>query len=196
MNHDMRDDPEVNYIPKSVLEHGMEIVLRSVRPDEETLVFSFLVLAARMPEGGEPIQKALSDPSLNKYWLDWGRPGDLGIVAENSSTGMPVACAWLRLFTKEQAGGSFFSKQVPELAMSVVRDCRGKGIGTMTLRRLIEEGRSQFTGIVLSVRNDNPTSRLYERLNFKLIPGSQITNRMGTESFHMYLDFGSELPGG
>jgi len=186
----------VSHILQSVPEHGLEIVLRSVQPHEETLVFSFLVLAARMPEGGEPIQKALSDPSLNKYWLDWGRPGDLGIVAEDSSTGMPVACAWLRLFTKEQAGASFFGEQIPELAMSVARDHREKGIGTMTLRRLIEEGRSQFPGIVLSVRNDNPAARLYERLDFKLIPDSQMINRMGTESFHMYLDFGSELPGG
>jgi GNAT superfamily N-acetyltransferase len=188
----VRDDPEVNHVPKSVQEHGREIVLRSVHPDEGTLVFSFLVLAARMPEGGEPIQRALSDPSLNKYWLDWGRPGDLGIVAEDSSTGMPVACAWLRLFTKEQSGTSFFGELVPELAMSVVCDYRGKGIGTTTLRRLIEEGGSHFAGIVLSVRNDNPAARLYERLDFKPIPGSQMINRMGTESFHMYLELPSE----
>lgn len=193
--YNIRDDPEVSHIPKSVPEHGMEIVMRSVQPHEETLVFSFLVLAARMPEGGEPIQKALSEPPLNKYWLDWGRPGDLGIVAEDSTTGIPVACAWLRLFTKEQAGASFFGERVPELAMSVAREYRGKGIGTTTLRRLIEECRSQFPGIVLSVRNNNPAARLYKRLNFKLIPDSQMINRMGTESFHMYLDLRSELHG-
>jgi GNAT superfamily N-acetyltransferase len=183
----------VSRILQSVPEYGLEIVPRSVQPLEETLVFSFLVLAARMPEGGEPIQRALSVSSLNKYWLDWGRPGDLGVVAENTSTRMPVACAWLRLFTKEQAGASFFGEQVPELAMSVVRDYRGKGIGTTILRRLIEEGRSQFPGIVLSVRNNNPAARLYKRLNFKLIPDSQMINRTGTESFHMYLDLRSEL---
>jgi hypothetical protein len=71
----------------------MEVILRNVQPDEETLIFSFLVLAARMPEGGEPIQKALSDPFLRKYWVEWGRPCDIGIVAEDSSTGMAVACA-------------------------------------------------------------------------------------------------------
>jgi len=71
----------------------MEIVLRNVRPKEEALIFSFLTLASRMHEGNEPIQKALSDLALNRYWIDWGRPGDTGIVGELETTGMPVACA-------------------------------------------------------------------------------------------------------
>ena len=172
----------------------MEIALRNVQSDEETLVFSFLVLAARMPEGSEPIQKALSDPALNKYWRGWGRPGDTGIVAEDRSTGMAVGCAWLRLFTKEQAGESFFGDQIPELAMSVVPEFRGNGIGAMTLRRLTKEVRLHFPGLVLSVRKDNPAVRLYERLSFQEILGSQMINRVGTESIHMYLDLRRNCP--
>jgi GNAT superfamily N-acetyltransferase len=172
----------------------MEITLRNVRPQEGALIFSFLTLAARMPESDEPIQKALCDPALNRYWIDWGNSGDIGIVAELQSTGMPVACAWLRLYTKEQAGASFFGKDVPELAMGVVPKYRGNGIGTTTLRYLIEEVRSRFPGIVLSVRRDNPAIRLYERFSFTVIPESQMINRVGTESIHMYLDLGSEPP--
>lgn len=62
------------------------------------------------------------------------------------------------------------------------------GIKTATLRRLIEEVRFRFPGIVLSVRTDNRAMRLYERLSFKVIPNSQMINRVGTESIHMYLD--------
>jgi ribosomal protein S18 acetylase RimI-like enzyme len=147
-----------------------------------------------MPEADEPIQKAISDPALNRYWIDWGSAGDIGIVAELQSTGMPVACAWLRLYTKEQAGASFFGEQVPELAMGVVSKYRGNGIETTTLRRLIEEVRFRFQKIVLSVRRDNPAVRLYERLSFKVIPESQMINRVGTESIHMFLDLRSESP--
>lgn len=173
---------------------SMEITLRSVRPDEETLIYSFLTLAARMPEEDEPIQKALSDPLLNRYWVGWGSPGDFGIVAELRSTGMPVACAWLRLSSKEQAGASFFGEHLPELAMGVVPKYRGNEIGTTTLRRLIEGVRFQFPGIVLSVRKENPAVRFYERFSFNVIPNSQMINRIGTESIHMYLDLRSELP--
>jgi len=146
-----------------------------------------------MPEADEPIQKALSDPALNRYWIGWGRTGDVGIVAEVQPTGMPIACAWLRLYTHEEAGASFFGESVPELAMSVVPKYRGNWTGTTTLRRLIEDVRSQVPGIVLSVRRDNPAIRFYERLSFKTIPESQMVSRVGTESVHMYLALGVEL---
>ncbi len=165
----------------------MEILLRNVQQNEETLIFSFLTLAARMPEGGEPIQKALSDPFLKKYWVDWGRPGDIGIVAEDPSTGMAVACAWVRLFTKEQAGTCYLGEGIPELAIGAVPGFRGNGIGTRTLSHLIDEVRSQFPGICLSVRSDSPAVRLYERLSFRKVPGSETTNRVGTESCNMFL---------
>lgn len=167
----------------------MAILLRNVQPQEETLIFSFLLLAARMPEGNEPMQKALSDPFLQKYWTGWGRPGDFGIVAEDSSVGFAVACAWVRLFTKEQAFGCLCGDGVPELAMGVVPGFRAKGIGTQVLRRLIEELRSQFCGICLSVRSDNPAVRLYDRFSFRRVSGSEITNRIGTESCTMFLRF-------
>ena len=170
-------------------EPRMKIVLRNVQPNEETLVFSFLVLAARLPEGGEPIQKAHSDPFLRKYWVDWGRPGDIGIIAEDSSIGIAVACAWVRLFTMEQAGACFVGERIPELAMGVVPEFRGSGIGTKALRRLVEEVQSQFRGICLSVRSDNPAVRFYERLSFRRVAESEMTNRVGTKSYSMYLEF-------
>jgi GNAT superfamily N-acetyltransferase len=167
----------------------MEFILRNVQPNEETLIFSFLVLAARMPEGNEPMQKALSDPFLRKYWIDWGRPGDIGIVAGDSSSGIAVACAWVRLFTREQAGACFLGEHVPELAMGVVPEFRSIGLGTKVLSRLIDETRSKFRGICLSVRDDNPAARFYERLSFRKVADSETTNRVGTTSCNMYLEF-------
>jgi len=79
----------------------------------------------------------------------------------------------------------FFGEHIPELAIGVLPNYRGNGIGAAILRRLIEEVRFQFPGIVLSVRRDNPAIRFYERLAFKVIPESQIVNRVGTESIHM-----------
>jgi len=78
--------------------------------------------------------------------------------------------------------------------MGVVPMYRGRGIGNRTLRRLIEDVRFQFQGIVLSVRRDNPAVRLYERVSFKEIPDSQMVNRVGTGSIHTYLGLLSKLP--
>ncbi len=167
----------------------MESSVRKVNSNEETLIFSFLFLASRMLEGNEPIQKAVTDPFLKKYWFGWGRPGDLGVVSIDGATGIPISCSWVRLFSKEEAGTSFVGEGFPELATGTVEKFRGKGVGTVTLQSLIELAKPTYPGICLSVREDNPAVKLYERLSFKMVPGSEMKNRIGTKSFNMLLQF-------
>lgn len=71
----------------------------------------------------------------------------------------------------------------------MVSDFRASGIGTATLRILIEELRSKVPAICLSVRKDNPAVRLYERFSFEQVRGSERVNRIGTESQNMLLSF-------
>ena len=163
------------------------ISLRLVAPDEAPLVFSFLTLAARMADSNEPIQQALIDKQLTKYWQGWGRPGDLGIVASRELDALPVCCAWVRQLPPGDDG--YLAPGVLELAFGTVASERGQGIGSRTLARLIEEcRRAAALGISLSVRADNPVVRLYQRLGFELV--SEIVNRVGTRSLVMRLDLG------
>jgi ribosomal protein S18 acetylase RimI-like enzyme len=161
--------------------------LRLVEPAESALVFSFLTLAARMEESGEPIQKALSDAYLVKYWQAWGRPGDLGVTAIREADGLPISCAWLRRFSAQEAGETFVDERTAELAFGSVASERGRGVGTRVLTRLIELAAPDYAGISLSVRADNPAVRLYERLGF--VRTSELTNRVGTKSLTMLLRF-------
>ncbi|MFL5813383.1 MAG: GNAT family N-acetyltransferase [Bdellovibrionia bacterium] len=163
------------------------IQIRAVSHDEEALIFSFLYLAARMPEGNEPIQKALSDPFLRKYWSRWGRPGDFGLVAIDEASKVPVSCAWLRVFSKEEAGPSFVEDGLPELGIGTIESFRGKGIAAELLKALIQESKGKFPGICLNVRDDNPSRKIYERLGFQDVPGSKMKNRVGTVSRNMLL---------
>jgi ribosomal protein S18 acetylase RimI-like enzyme len=165
-----------------------DITLRPISPHESALIFSFLTIAARMDESGEPIQKALTDPVLMEYWQDWGQPTDVGIVAESADLGYPVGCAWVRLFTGQEPGYGHVSDDIPELAFGVIKDLRNQGIGTLLLERLVEDCRSRFPGVSLSVRQDNPVVRLYERLGFRQ-EGAAFTNRVGTSSMTMLLRF-------
>jgi ribosomal protein S18 acetylase RimI-like enzyme len=161
-----------------------KVTLRAVEPHESALVFSFLTLAARMAESNEPVQKALVDKQLTKYWQGWGRPGDLGIVAIRELDALPVCCAWLRQLPDDDDG--FLADGVLELAFGTLPSERGGGIGTQTLTRVIEECRPTAKGISLSVRADNPAVRLYRRLGFETL--SEIVNRVGTQSLVMKLD--------
>ncbi|MDA0203793.1 MAG: GNAT family N-acetyltransferase [Acidobacteria bacterium] len=164
------------------------ITLRTVAPHDSALIYSFLTIAARMDESGEPVQKALSDPALIKYWKNWGLPTDLGIVAESAELNYPVGCAWLRLFTGEEPGHGHVSDDIPELAFGVIKSLRNQGIGTLLLERLIADCRTQYPGISLSVRQDNLAVRIYERAGFRQ-HGDVFTNRVGTSSMTMLLRF-------
>lgn len=166
----------------------MPIKLRQASSDDKALIYSFLTIAARMDDSDEPIQKALTDPALVKYWQDWGRPADLGLVAESSEFNYPVGCAWVRLFSGEAPGFGHISDDIPELAFGVVKNCRGQGIGTLLLERLLAECRGKYPGVSLSVRQDNPAVRLYERCGFRTV-GEGFINRVGTASITMLLRF-------
>ncbi len=159
--------------------------LRVVEQDESELIFSFLTLAARMTESNEPIQKALTDEELTKYWQRWGRTADLGVVAIRDLDGVPVSCAWVRQLPLGDAG--YVAEGVLELAFGTVASERGAGIGTRVLVRLIELCRPIAQGISLSVRAENPALRLYQRLGFRVT--AEITNRVGGKSVTMLLDF-------
>lgn len=163
--------------------------IRRVLRSESTLIFSFLTLAARMQESGEPIQKALCDRELTRYWRNWGRSGDLGVVGESDSVAYPVSCAWVRLFSREEAGAEYVGNDIPELAVGTVPSARGQGVGTKTLQALLSLCETRYAGVSLSVRLANPAIRLYERLGFRRLPGGPIMNRIGTESTVMLLNF-------
>jgi len=137
-----------------------------------------------MAESNEPIQQALVDKQLTKYWEDWGRPGDLGVVAIRELEALPVCCAWVRQLP---AGDEYYLEDgVLELAFGTVASERGQGVGTATLARLIDDCRSVGAlGISLSVRADNPAVRLYQRLGLATL--SEIVNRVGTRSLVMKL---------
>ena len=115
---------------------SMDVRIRTVLPNEATVISSFLTLAARMQESGEPIQEALRDHELTRYWQNRGRPGDLGVVAESDSVGYPVSCAWVRLFSREEAGADYVGENIPELAIGTIPAARGLGVGTRTLQAL------------------------------------------------------------
>ena len=173
----------------------MDVRIRTVLPSESALIISFLTLAARMQESGEPIQKALRDHELTRYWQDWGRQGDLGVVAESDSVGYPISCAWVRLFSREEAGADYVGEDIPELAIGTISTARELGVGTRILQALLSLCKTRYSGVSLSVRLDNPAIRLYERLGFRRTSASPIVNRVGTESIVMLLRFDPSGPG-
>ena len=100
------------------------------------------------------------------YVKAWGRPGDNALIA--LSDGFRVGAAWYRLFQESLPGYGFVDERTPELAIAVVPNARGKGVGRALLDGLLERARAGgFEAVSLSVdRNNEGAISLYERHGF------------------------------
>jgi ribosomal protein S18 acetylase RimI-like enzyme len=109
-----------------------------------------------------------ADLPVARYVLNWGRPGDEGLVALDDAN--PVGAAWYRLFPREEAGFGFVGESTPELTIAVVPSRRGKGFGHELLTGLLDRARrAGYEALSLSVEKDSPAVSLYERYGFRRV---------------------------
>ena len=116
--------------------------LRTARPDAADVQFlwQMLVEAAswRPAEPKISVSEAIADPSHARYVADWGRDGDLGVIAE--AAGMERGLVGV-VFTEHAHGYGFIDPAVPEISIAVITEMRGTGVGTALLKALIDRAR-------------------------------------------------------
>jgi ribosomal protein S18 acetylase RimI-like enzyme len=114
------------------------------------------------------------------YVKGWGRPGDTVLIAVDD--GFPVGAAWYRLFKRDHPGYGFVDEDTPELAIAVVPNRRGRGIGDALVNALCERARTErYQALSLSVeRGNEPLVAFYEKHGFKRVHedgGASVTMR-------------------
>jgi len=110
-----------------------------------------------------------ADIPLARYVENWGRSGDVALIA--TETGHRVGAAWFRLFKEAAPGYGFVDERTPELAIAVVPNARGKGVGTALLEALLRDARAAgYPTISLSVDRANAGAiELYGRHGFEQV---------------------------
>jgi ribosomal protein S18 acetylase RimI-like enzyme len=103
------------------------------------------------------------------YVKAWGRPGDTAVIALEG--GFPVGAAWYRLFGEDRPGYGFVDERTPELAIAVVPNARGKGVGSRLLDALLGRARDAgYPSVSLSVDRANEGAiELYRRHGFERV---------------------------
>ena len=142
--------------------------IRRARPTDLPILTEALALAAEWRSSVPPsnVEAVLAHPDLALILECWGRNGDTAVIAE--CHGDPLGAAWYRYYTPEQHSYGYIESSIPELGIGVRHSARGQGIGTHLLEDLIAIARKDgVPAISLSVEQDNPAVRLYERLGFQ-----------------------------
>lgn len=112
-------------------------------------------------------ESVLAEPALAHYLAGWPRAGDHGLIAVGPE---PLGAAWWRQFSAEQPGYGYVAGDVPELAIAVLPEWRGRGIGTGLMEALIASAaRQRLRALSLTVALENPARGLYERLGFAAV---------------------------
>lgn len=112
----------------------------------------------------------MENPIFSKTYEEWGRDGDIALVAFNDDSKEIIGAAWVRLYKKYNPSYGFVNENTPSLVIAVKAEYRGNGIGTQLLKDLIQTLKENgFNAISLSVDERNPALRLYKRFGFEII---------------------------
>lgn len=142
--------------------------IRPATADDRPALAEGLALAADWRPGARArsVDEVLAEPSLAHYVTRWGGEDDAGVVAVDADD-RPLGAAWWTFLPADDPGYGFVDDATPEVAMGVVADARGRGIGTALLDALVAEARHRaLPALSLSVEQDNPAVALYRRLGF------------------------------
>ena len=156
-------------------------VIRPLTQGDERFLWQMLYYAIYVPEGQPlPDPDVVKEPQLARYVRDWGQTNDRGFIATDARGKGAIGAAWLRLLRGNDRGFGYVDDATPELSIAVVPECRGQGIGTRLLDKLLQEASQHHAAISLSVTTDNPALRLYQRLGFDVVAtsGTSLTMKM------------------
>lgn len=144
----------------------MEYTIRKLKPEETSILDTFLYEAIFIPEGVEaPPKDIIEQPELQLYIEDFGnREGDLCFVAEADHT--VIAAVWVRIMNDY----GHVDAETPSLAISTLKEYRNYGIGTALMKRMLaelkERGCKQTS---LSVQKQNYAVNMYKKVGYQIV---------------------------
>ncbi len=139
--------------------------IRLLYPQEYPLLKEFLYLSVYVHKGEDPFPfSVIYEPGVALYRDKFGElPHDYALCA--TEDGEVVGICWVRIID----GYGSIAKDVPEFAISVKAQHRGKGIGEALMKAMLMHLKSKgYKRASLSVQKENYAAKLYFKLGFKV----------------------------
>jgi ribosomal protein S18 acetylase RimI-like enzyme len=137
-------------------------------PQDQEQLWTWLHHSLWDPPPAPPRARAvLERPEVRIYAEGWGRPGDVGVVAEVDNR--DVGGCWMRRFTGG-VGLSYVDDQTPQLGIALLPEFRRMGHGQTLLMTALHLAREAgYRQVSACVHPANPAAALYERGGFRAV---------------------------
>ena len=142
-----------------------EFVIRGLEPPEYGLLDEFLYQAIFVPPGQTPPDRAIiARPEIQIYVRDFGQ-GVVDCCMAAVVDERVVGAAWARVMNDY----GHLDDETPSLAIALLPEHRGGGIGTALMTALLERlRRDDWKRVSLSVKGAVFAANLYGRLGFRV----------------------------
>jgi len=141
--------------------------IRPLTPADQSQLWELLHVALwDPPPAGLRPRTVLDHPDVRIYAENWGRKGDVGVVAEDER-GAITGGAWMRVVPGGK-GLAHVDDATPQLGIAVMPPHQHMGLGGKLLAAAIDAARDHgFRRVALTVHPGNPAIALYEKLGFR-----------------------------
>jgi ribosomal protein S18 acetylase RimI-like enzyme len=139
---------------------------RPLTPDDQASLWHWLHIALWDPPPAalRPIE-VLQAPGVRIYAEQWGRPGDVGVVAQLE--GADIGACWMRL-QAPGVGLGYVDDATPQLGIALEPAFQHKGFGRpLMLAALAAARQAGHRQVALTVHPENPARHLYASCGFR-----------------------------
>jgi len=140
--------------------------IRYITDTEYERLDDFLYEAIFIPEGVDaPPREIINDPQLQVYVQNFGtQEGDICFVAE--ADGKVIGAVWVRIMDDY----GHVEDGVPSFAISLYKEYRGFGIGTVMMKQMLEELKARgYAKTSLAVQKANYAVKMYKNVGFEIV---------------------------
>ena len=141
------------------------IGFRELRVSDQSVLWDWLHIALwDPPPAGLRPREVLDDPGVRIYAEDWGRPGDIGVVALVDGT--DAGACWMRVLP-EGVGLASIDDRSPQLGIALEPPYQHRGLGEPLMREALARAwQAGHEKVALTVHPENPAIPMYERCGF------------------------------
>lgn len=146
----------------------MNYIIRPLKQSEIYILSDFLYEAIFQKDTINPLPKEIINrPELNIFIKDFGKLDDYCLVAEADNK--IIGAVWSRVLFGEIKGYGNIDSTTPELAISIYKQYRNKGIGTELMKGILKLLKEKgYNRVSLSVQKDNYAVKMYKAVGFKI----------------------------